>query len=57
MVKRFSAQLSLPIEERVPVEANHTNMVKFNSAQDRTYRTVVRYLNKWVDSLFESCGM
>jgi hypothetical protein len=57
MVKRFSAQLSLPIEERVPVEANHTNMVKFASAQDPTYRTVVRYLKEWVDSVAESCGM
>jgi hypothetical protein len=57
IVKRFSAQLYLPIEERVPVEANHMNMIKFASAQDRTYRIVVRYVQGWVDSITESCGM
>jgi hypothetical protein len=54
MVNRFSAQLYIPTEQRVPVEENHTNMVKFASAEDRTYRTVVRYLKEWVDSITES---
>jgi len=57
MVNRFSAQLYIPTEERVPVEENHTNMVKFASAEDRTYQTVVRHLKKWVDNIIESCGI
>jgi hypothetical protein len=57
MVKRFSAQLYIPIEERVPVEENHTNMVKFASEEDRTYQTVLRYLKEWVDSIHEPNGM
>ncbi|KAF8241219.1 hypothetical protein K440DRAFT_665405, partial [Wilcoxina mikolae CBS 423.85] len=51
MVKRFSAQLYIPTEQRVPVKENHTNMVKFASAEDGTYRTVVRYLKEWVESI------
>jgi hypothetical protein len=54
MVNRFSAQLFIPYEQRVPVEENHTNMVKFASAEDRTYQTVVGYLKEWVDSITES---
>ncbi|KAF8535741.1 hypothetical protein BDD12DRAFT_891916 [Trichophaea hybrida] len=54
MVSRFSAQLYIPTEKRVPVEENHSNMVKFASAEDRTYRTVVRYVKGWVDSIIES---
>ena len=56
MVYRFSAQLYIPTEQRVPVEQSHSNMVKFSSAEDRTYRTVVRYLKEWVDSITESNG-
>jgi len=56
MVKRFSAQLFIPNEERVPANANHSNMVKFASAQDQTYKTVLRHLNKWVDSIVASNG-
>ncbi|KAF8530881.1 hypothetical protein BDD12DRAFT_914734 [Trichophaea hybrida] len=40
-------------EMRVPVEENHTNMVKFASTEDPTYQTVVRYLKEWVDSISE----
>jgi len=50
MVKRLSAQLYIPTEQRVPVEQTHTNMVKFASAEDPTYLTVVRYLKGWIDS-------
>jgi hypothetical protein len=56
MVKRFSAQLFIPNEERVPANANHSNMVKFASAQDQTYKTVLRHLKKWVDSIDASNG-
>lgn len=54
MVKRFSAQLYIPTEHRIPVEENHLDMVKFASTEDPTYRTVVRYLQEWVDSIMES---
>ncbi|KAF8533477.1 hypothetical protein BDD12DRAFT_760777 [Trichophaea hybrida] len=57
MVKRVSAQLYIPTEQRVPVEANHTNIVKFASAEDRTYQTVVRYLKEWVHSITKSYGI
>ncbi|KAF8539827.1 hypothetical protein BDD12DRAFT_909826 [Trichophaea hybrida] len=54
MVKRFSAQLYIPTEQRIPVAKNHTNMVKFASAEDETYQTVARYLTEWVKSITES---
>jgi hypothetical protein len=57
MVSRFSAQLYIPTEQRIPVEENHTNMVKFASAENQTYQTVARYLNEWVESIDESCGI
>jgi hypothetical protein len=56
MVKRFSAQLYIPIEQRIPVAKNHTNMVKFASAEDETYQTVARYLTEWMKSITESNG-
>jgi hypothetical protein len=56
MVKRFSALLYLSTEQRVPVEESHTNMVKFASAEDSTYQTVVRYLKQCVDSIIKSNG-
>jgi hypothetical protein len=56
MVKRFSAQLYIPTEERIPVARNHINMVKFASAEDETYQTVARYLTGWVKSITESYG-
>jgi hypothetical protein len=57
MVQRFSALLYIPTEERVPVDENHTNMVRFVSAEDRTYRIVVRYLKEWVEDIRGSCGI
>ncbi|KAF8534445.1 hypothetical protein BDD12DRAFT_895913 [Trichophaea hybrida] len=51
IVKRFSAKLYIPNEQRVPVKENHTNMVKFASVNDPTYETVVRCLKEWVDSI------
>lgn len=57
MVKPFSAQLYISHEQRVPVDVNHTNMVKFASADDSTYRTVVRYLKEWVEGIVDSNGI
>jgi len=56
MVNRFSAQLFIHNEERVPANANHSNMVKFATAQDPTYQTVQRHLKNWVDSIVASNG-
>ncbi|KAF8540115.1 hypothetical protein BDD12DRAFT_777518, partial [Trichophaea hybrida] len=44
MVKRFSAQLFIPPEKRIPVGKNHTDIVKFASRMDSTYQTVIRHL-------------
>jgi len=44
MVQRFSAQLYLPSEHRIPVGKNHTDIVKFASQVDTTYQTVVNYM-------------
>lgn len=41
MVKSTSAQLYLPFEQRFSVESNHTDIVKFASRGDDTYKTVV----------------
>jgi hypothetical protein len=57
MVERFSAQLYVPTELRVPVEKDHTNMVKFATAEDPTYRTVVRHLQGWVEGIAGSSGI
>jgi len=48
MVKTFSAQLFLPREHRLPIERNHTDMVKFPSAVDTTYETVVHHMEKCI---------
>jgi hypothetical protein len=44
MVQRFSAQLYLQFEERVPVDKNHTDIVKFASPADTAYQTVVKHM-------------
>jgi hypothetical protein len=49
MVKNNSAQLFWPSEHRVPVARSHTDMVKFSSGEDATYRTVVIRMTKCVD--------
>jgi len=48
MVKTFSAQLFLPREHRLPIERNHTDMVKFSSVVDTTYQTVVHHMEKCI---------
>jgi len=48
MVQRFSAQLYLPWEQRIPVGKNHTDIVKFASPVDTTYQTVVRHLKDYI---------
>ena len=56
MVKNNSAQLFWPSEHRVPVESNHTDMVKFCSSEDATYRTVVSHMTECVNNLATSHG-
>ncbi|KAF8241553.1 hypothetical protein K440DRAFT_591862, partial [Wilcoxina mikolae CBS 423.85] len=56
MVKKSSAQLFWPSEHRIPVPYDHTDMVKFGHNEHNTYQTVVRHMNEWKDSIFESRG-
>ncbi|KAF8253372.1 hypothetical protein K440DRAFT_679363 [Wilcoxina mikolae CBS 423.85] len=51
MVKRNSAQLFLPNEHRIPVEHNHTDMVKFIASTDSTYQTVLCHIKDCVTGL------
>lgn len=49
-VSEPSAILQFPgyRERKIPVNANHTNMVKFSSRFDPTYSTVLRMLREYV---------
>ncbi|KAI1147078.1 hypothetical protein F4825DRAFT_465998 [Nemania diffusa] len=47
-VSEPSATLQLLRERKIPVNANHTNMVKFNTPLDPTYTTVVKMLREFV---------
>jgi hypothetical protein len=57
MVKNNSAQLFWPFEHRVPVERSHTDMVKFPSGEDATYRTIVTRMTECVNNLATSRGI
>lgn len=46
LVSRGSSMLSLPQETRVPVEGNHSEMVKFLSAADLAYRVLVQQIRR-----------
>jgi len=48
MVKEFSAQLHQLFELKIPVDKNHTDMVKFDSPVDSTYQKVVRYMKECI---------
>ena len=48
MVQRLSAQLYLPKESRYPVHSNHTDLVKFDSPQNKTFQTVVTIMEDGV---------
>lgn len=48
MVERFSAQLYLPSEHRIPVSKNHSDIVKFASRVDVTYQTVVKHMKECI---------
>ncbi|KAI9771315.1 MAG: hypothetical protein M1840_002285 [Geoglossum simile] len=50
MVKNFSSKIYLPYEYRLPVEKNHTDMVKFASEVDTTFQTVVKHMKDCIAS-------
>jgi hypothetical protein len=54
MVKRISAILGLPRERCTPVPSNHTNMVKFGTRADSTYRAVVSHVSECVNNIIAS---
>jgi hypothetical protein len=46
MVKKVSAQLYIPGEYRLPIERNHTELVKFPTRGDSTYQSVVNHMRQ-----------
>jgi hypothetical protein len=46
MVQSFSALLNLPNERRIPVDANHNDIVKFDLRSNRILATVIRELRE-----------
>lgn len=51
MVEVFSALLHLPRERRIPISRNHTEMVKFSSAADQDYQTVITHVSREIARL------
>ncbi|KIW86274.1 hypothetical protein Z517_01669 [Fonsecaea pedrosoi CBS 271.37] len=58
VVKEPSARLYLPhqIEEAIPVEGDHSTMVKFASSADNTYQSVRNYLRDYLESFGFTSG-
>ncbi|KAF8537497.1 hypothetical protein BDD12DRAFT_982128, partial [Trichophaea hybrida] len=54
MVKKNSALLFLPFEDRIPVQKNHRELTKMDSRVDGTYQTVVERMNAFVNKIVES---
>ncbi|KAF8244510.1 hypothetical protein K440DRAFT_663433 [Wilcoxina mikolae CBS 423.85] len=50
MVERFSALLRLPAEQVFPIDEDHSNMAKFSSPVERSYRTMVRCMSKFIST-------
>jgi len=48
MVQGFSARLFLPLEHRLPIHKNHSEMVKFDSEVDTTYQSVVFHMKSCI---------
>lgn len=44
MVQGFSARLFLPSEHRLPINKNHSEMVKFDSKVETIYQSVVYHM-------------
>jgi hypothetical protein len=57
MVKKVSAQLYLPNEQRIPVHYNHTDMAKLPTQSDTTYRLIANRLQKSVAKILKERGM
>lgn len=55
MVQGYSAQLFLPLEHRLPVNKNHTDIVKFDPHVDLTYQSVVHHMNACIGELSNFC--
>ena len=54
ILDRSSAVLGLPWEIAMPLNANHLNISKFPSAEDRGYITVRNVLEQLINSVRES---
>ena len=56
MVQRLSAQLYLPGESCYPINSNHTDMVKFDSPQEKAFQTVVTSIEEIIGTWLEFSG-
>lgn len=48
MVQKTSAQCSMPGEVPIPIDSNHSDMVKFSSPEERAFRSVIKYMESLV---------
>jgi len=53
-VQRGSARLDIVKETVVPLEGDHTNMVKLADKQDLAYRIIYKTMNEWLGMLARS---
>jgi hypothetical protein len=56
MVNRNSAMLFWPFEHRIPVESDHTDIVKFPARGNSTYGSVVAHMTKCMKRLKDASG-
>lgn len=58
-VSRESALLNLApdIETSIPVDSDHTNLVKFNTKEDAAYREIKSRLGLFLEQYYKKGGM
>ncbi|RPB12649.1 hypothetical protein P167DRAFT_150611 [Morchella conica CCBAS932] len=49
VVQKTSAQCSMPGEVPIPIDSNHSDMVKFSSPEERAFRSVIKYMESLVE--------
>ncbi|TGZ77075.1 hypothetical protein EX30DRAFT_212551 [Ascodesmis nigricans] len=54
LVRRTSSGLMIPEEVRIPVDANHSDIVKFAGSSDTTYMKVIFHLQDLIDNTMSS---
>ena len=56
MVQRLSAQLYLPGESCYPINSGHTDLVKFDSPQEKAFQTIVTSVEVIIGMYLECSG-